>query len=95
MADEETWEGAGDLLIEDKWLDVNELVRQQLLLALPTRPLCRPQCRGLCPKCGTNLNQGDCGCRREAPERPLGRLGEVWAGRHAAGHKRASKRKVK
>lgn len=42
-------------------LDVTEVVRQHLLLALPMVPVCTPGCRGLCPRCGTNLNERDCG----------------------------------
>jgi uncharacterized protein len=43
-------------------LDVSELLRQQLLLALPLRALCSPDCAGLCPGCGTNLNITTCQC---------------------------------
>jgi uncharacterized protein len=42
-------------------LDVTEVIRQQLLLAVPMVPLCRPDCRGLCPVCGANRNETDCG----------------------------------
>jgi len=38
------------------------LIREQVLLALPTRPLCDEDCRGLCPSCGADLNEGDCRC---------------------------------
>lgn len=44
----------------DLILDVTEVVRQQLLLALPMIPLCRPDCRGLCPQCGANWNETTC-----------------------------------
>jgi len=40
-------------------------MREQCYLSLPMKPLCRPDCRGLCPQCGTNLNRGACACRRE------------------------------
>ena len=40
----------------------DEDVRQMLLLAIPIRFLCREDCRGLCPRCGANLNSGACGC---------------------------------
>lgn len=46
----------------DLVLDVTEAVRQHLLLAVPMVPVCRPDCRGLCPRCGRNLNEQDCGC---------------------------------
>ncbi|MFW6088502.1 MAG: YceD family protein [Gemmatimonadota bacterium] len=43
-------------------LDVGPALREELLLALPDYPLCRSECRGLCPQCGTDLNEGDCEC---------------------------------
>jgi len=43
-------------------VDLSPLVREQILLALPTRPLCRDNCLGLCPLCGANRNQTSCGC---------------------------------
>jgi DUF177 domain-containing protein len=44
-------------------LDLAEMVREQFYLATPMRPLCRDDCRGLCPQCGTNLNVDTCQCR--------------------------------
>ncbi|HXE80173.1 MAG TPA: DUF177 domain-containing protein [Vicinamibacterales bacterium] len=46
-------------------IDLAELVREQLYLALPMKPLCQEACRGLCPECGTNLNSGACECTHE------------------------------
>ena len=46
----------------DDQIDLNELLREQFYLALPMKPLCREDCRGLCPQCGTNLNSGECSC---------------------------------
>jgi uncharacterized protein len=43
-------------------LDLVELMREQFVLALPMKPLCGEACRGLCPVCGTNLNNSQCGC---------------------------------
>ena len=43
-------------------LDVTDLVREQFVLALPMKPLCTEDCRGLCPECGTNLNKSQCDC---------------------------------
>lgn len=56
---------AGDLdrsVYEGGEVDVDDLMREQILLALPTRSLCREECRGLCPECGANLNEGACEC---------------------------------
>ena len=46
----------------DDQIDLDELMREQFYLALPMKPLCRDDCRGLCPQCGTNLNTGTCDC---------------------------------
>ena len=46
----------------DEQIDLNELLREQFYLALPMKPLCREDCRGLCPQCGTNFNTGSCDC---------------------------------
>ena len=46
----------------DDQIDLAELMREQFYLALPMKPLCRDDCRGLCPQCGTNLNTGACDC---------------------------------
>ena len=43
-------------------IDLIELMREQFVLALPMKPLCRDECRGLCPQCGTNLNTSQCDC---------------------------------
>ncbi|MDQ4078894.1 MAG: DUF177 domain-containing protein [Chloroflexota bacterium] len=47
-------------------IDLTEVVRQDFLLALPTTPLCRAECKGLCPQCGLNLNEGQCDCPTES-----------------------------
>ena len=46
-------------------IDLGQLMREQFYLALPMKPLCGDDCRGLCPICGTNLNRGRCDCKRE------------------------------
>jgi uncharacterized protein len=46
-------------------IDIDELVREQILLALPSRLLCTEECKGLCPVCGANRNEVEnCGCER-------------------------------
>ena len=43
-------------------LDITDMLREQIELALPMKPLCSEACRGLCPECGANLNRTECGC---------------------------------
>ncbi len=52
-------------------LDVDEVLRQGIVIETPMHPLCRPDCQGLCPNCGANLNQGACGCEADAPSGPM------------------------
>ena len=47
--------------IEGEVLDLEPLVREAVLLDLPLAPLCRPDCAGLCPECGADHNETDCG----------------------------------
>ena len=49
-------------IYESDLLDITEPVRESLLLAVPLQALCREDCRGLCPVCGADRNEGDCGC---------------------------------
>ena len=46
-------------------IDVDEVVKEQILLAVPTRMLCREDCKGICPECGTDLNSGECNCVKD------------------------------
>lgn len=49
-------------VLDGYMLDVDEELREELVLNLPMRVLCSPDCPGLCPKCGKPLKNGDCGC---------------------------------
>jgi len=53
------------LIDEHHVLDLTEAVRQYRVLAAPMQPLCRPDCAGLCPVCGQNLNESPCACPRD------------------------------
>lgn len=48
--------------VQDYKLDLDELIRADILLELPSKYLCSEDCKGLCPVCGKNLNEGPCGC---------------------------------
>jgi uncharacterized protein len=63
----------GVLHLEGEVLDSAPILLEQLQLNVPMKPLCRPDCRGLCPICGADLNAGMCSCE-ERSEDPR------WAG---------------
>ena len=68
-------------LYDGDQIDLSPLIREQFLLSLPTRPLCREDCRGLCPKCGINLNDGKCSCSEETADPRLAPLRNLKVGR--------------
>ena len=68
-------------LYDGDQIDLSPLIREQFLLSLPTRPLCREDCRGLCPKCGVNLNHTQCACRMDAGHPGLAALRNLKVGR--------------
>ena len=53
---------------EESGLLLEDVVREQVLLSLPPRTLCREDCKGLCPRCGQNLNSGSCNCDKSASD---------------------------
>ncbi len=66
----------GDDYIEapDYMLDTDALLRDDILLELPSKFLCDESCKGLCPKCGKDLNEGECTCKRHEPDPRLAAL---------------------
>jgi uncharacterized protein len=62
----------------DGRLDVSELVRQHLEMSEPLRPLCRQDCLGICPRCGSDLNLGPCRCSAGAEQSPPGSSPEAF-----------------
>ena len=53
------------ITVPDMRLEVDELVYTEVILNLPSKHLCSDTCKGLCCKCGKNLNAGDCGCQKD------------------------------
>ena len=70
--EDETRLNPGDLEVrfyEEPQVDLTELAAEQFGLAVPMKPLCAESCRGICPRCGANLNQGACSCSPETDDR--------------------------
>jgi uncharacterized protein len=59
--------------LRGNWLDLLPMVRDAIHLAVPIAPRCRPDCRGLCPVCGADLNKGQCVCRLSEASRTSSR----------------------
>ena len=58
-------------------IDVTALIYEQAALAVPMKPICKEDCKGLCPKCGADLNEGNCKCPREIINRRFEALKSV------------------
>jgi uncharacterized protein len=74
--DEDDEDGAVVRFTGDE-IEIDALVRDTLLAAQPINNICQPGCRGLCPKCGADLNKGDCGCDRFVPDPRLADLQQL------------------
>lgn len=77
LADElEDEENPDVFLLQDDCVDLDEVVATAFVLGLDSKLLCRPDCKGVCPQCGHNLNEGPCSCKPEADPRfaALGQL---------------------
>jgi uncharacterized protein len=58
-------------------VDLETLLKEQIILMIPVKPLCDETCKGLCPQCGTNLNSEGCHCRPEAANSPFADLAKL------------------
>lgn len=68
---------SGLLLPEDAHIDLQPLIREYALLEIPINPICKPNCKGLCPVCGEDLNQIDCGHKDISKESPFSALKDL------------------
>jgi len=58
-------------------VDLESILREQIILMLPLKPLCDEACKGLCPHCGANLKRKTCSCPTEAVDSPFARLAKL------------------
>jgi uncharacterized protein len=62
---------------EGDGLELNDVLRENVLLALPIKRVCRPECKGICPVCGQNRNQVNCQCQTAAGDNRWAALKEL------------------
>ncbi len=62
---------------DGKTIDLDPIIREQVLLALPVSVLCQDDCKGLCTVCGQDLNEKDCGCDRKVVDVRLAKLKDI------------------
>ena len=60
-------------------LDVEQLVHNEILIHWPLRVLCKENCRGICPVCGMNLNEGSCDCDQSVPDPRMAVISDIFS----------------
>lgn len=82
--DPEAYEDGYELVGEDKVVDLTDAINDAVVMDTPFVVLCRPDCKGLCPRCGANLNEGPCSCAAEeeddwvnSPDNPFAKLKDL------------------
>lgn len=68
---------SGLLMPEDGFIDFEDIVREYGILEIPISPICASECKGLCPVCGENLNEVDCGHRKPDTDSPFSALKDL------------------
>lgn len=58
--------------------DVYDFVNLNVLMNMPSKVLCQDDCKGLCPVCGSNLNETDCGCDSFVPDPRMARIADIF-----------------
>ena len=65
------------LIVPDMQLNLDELIYTEVITSLPMKHLCKENCKGICSKCGKNLNDGECGCNTREIDPRLAALAEL------------------
>jgi uncharacterized protein len=67
------------IFIDSDTIDVTDVIKNNILLSLPIKKLCKDDCKGLCQHCGTNLNNADCNCSLSDVDPRLSKLKELFS----------------
>ena len=65
--------------VEHSSLDVDLMVYNEMLIRFPMKTLCKEDCKGLCLKCGQNLNLGECGCDRQSLDPRMAAIRDIFS----------------
>lgn len=69
---------ADDSYVVENSIDTDALINHEILIRFPMKILCREDCKGICPKCGKNLNHGECGCDRVSPDPRMAAIQDIF-----------------
>ena len=74
-------EEIGLLYFRGEEIDLQQGIQEQVVMTIPLQPLCAEDCKGLCPQCGSDLNQKDCGCAHETRSNKFAVLKDLKLGK--------------
>lgn len=77
MADEESFDEE-QCFMSGYQLDTDALINNEILINMPVKVLCRKDCKGICPVCGKNLNEGECGCDSFVPDPKMAAIKDIF-----------------
>ena len=75
---EGTDEKSDQTFMDGYWLNVEDLIKSEILLSLPMKVLCREDCKGICTMCGKDLNEGECGCDTFVPDPRMAVIKDIF-----------------
>ena len=71
-------DGDDQFFMEGYSLNVEELVSNEILMSLPAKVICKPDCKGICKVCGSDLNLGECGCDTFVPDPRMAAIKDIF-----------------
>lgn len=77
--DEDEDQKDDQIFVEEYEMDVDKLMDEEFVINWPTEILCKEDCKGLCPKCGHNLNDGECGCDTFIPDPRMAGIADLFS----------------
>ncbi|MDD3221514.1 MAG: DUF177 domain-containing protein [Lachnospiraceae bacterium] len=78
LSSEDSDEDADNSYIEESNIDTDALINHEILIRFPMKTLCRKNCKGICLKCGKNLNLGECGCDRTSLDPRMAAIQDIF-----------------
>lgn len=78
LSEERDEDEADDSYLTDDGLDTDALVNHEILIRFPMKTLCREACKGICLKCGKDLNEGECGCDRSPVDPRMAAIQDIF-----------------
>lgn len=78
LSPERQEDAADDSYVEENSINTDALINHEILIRFPMKTLCREDCKGICLKCGKDLNHGECGCDRASLDPRMAAIQDIF-----------------